>query len=97
MNTSIHTQEVIYKDDTVQVYKVKIYCSFPYDCIGYIRDIKMLEYAAKTQLSYCGFERHSYNDFAYFYFLNSAHALDFAKAEGNLTDKELVHYTLMCI
>jgi hypothetical protein len=96
MNTSIDAHEMIYNGAAVQIYKVKIYCSFPYEGAGLVRDIKMLEYAAKTNVSYCGVERHSYDDFAYFYFRNSTHALDFAKAWGNLTDKELVYYTLMC-
>ena len=52
---------------------------------------------AKKHLSYMGFDYHLYDDCMSFRFLNSAHALDFAKVWGNLTDKELVHYTLMCI
>lgn len=90
MNTSIHAQEIIYKNATIYVYKVKIYYSFP------SRHIKMIDYA-KKQLSSCGFDYEPYDDCMSFRFLDSAHALDFAKVWGNLTDKELVHYTLMCI
>ena len=56
----------------------------------------MIDYA-KKQLSSCGFDYEPYDDCMSFRFLDSAHALDFAKVWGNLTDKELVHYTLMCI
>jgi hypothetical protein len=93
MNTSIDAHEMIYKSAAVQVYQVKIYCSFSNDMS---RDIKMVGYA-KKQLSYMGFDYAPYDDCMYFRFLNSAHALDFAKVWGNLTDKEVVHYTLMCI